>query len=70
MQKALRANIQQLELGLEIVDGGAERTVDAGRIDITAEDTNGRLVVIELKAGRAELASHRAAAFLYGKLEC
>ena len=57
LQKALRANIKQLEPGLKIIDGGVEQTVEAGRIDITAEDPDGRLVVIELKAGRAELAS-------------
>lgn len=57
MQKALRANIEQLEPGLKIVDGGIERTVEAGRIDITAEDPDGRLVIIELKAGTAELSS-------------
>lgn len=57
LQKALRANIQQLEQGLRIIDDGVERTVESGRIDITAEDSNGQVVVIELKAGRAELAS-------------
>ena len=57
LQKALRANIEQLEAGLRITDGGVERTVEAGRIDITAEDSNGNLVIIELKAGKAELPS-------------
>ena len=57
LQKALRANIEQLEPGLKIIDGGAERSVQVGKIDITAEDADGRLVVIELKAGRAELPS-------------
>ena len=57
MQRALRANIEQLEPGLKIVDGGIERTVEAGRIDITAEDLDGRLVIIELKAGTAEISS-------------
>lgn len=51
LQNALRGNIEQLERGLRITDGGTERTVDAGRIDITAEDGGGNLVVIELKAG-------------------
>lgn len=55
LQKALRENIEQLEPGLRIIDGGVERIVDAGRIDITAEDRDGALVVIELKAGRADL---------------
>lgn len=53
LQSALRSHIEQLEPGLKIIDGGSERTVEAGRIDITAEDTEGRLVVIELKAGTA-----------------
>ena len=57
LQRALRANIQQLEPGLKIVDGGSERTVQAGRIDITAEDSDGQLVVIELKAGKAYIDS-------------
>lgn len=53
LQRALRDNIKQLEPGLKIIDDGFERTVDAGRIDITAEDDDGQLVVIELKAGTA-----------------
>lgn len=51
MQAALRANLSQLEPGLTAIDGGSERTVEGGRIDILAEDSEGRLVVIELKAG-------------------
>jgi RecB family endonuclease NucS len=38
---------------LQIVDDDRERTTDAGRIDITAKDENGTIVVIELKAGTA-----------------
>lgn len=53
MQAALRRNIEQLEPGLTIIDCGSERTVEAGRIDITAEDRDGVLVAIELKAGTA-----------------
>ncbi len=55
LQRALRANIGQLAAGLKIVDDGSEKTVDAGRIDITAEDPDGTTVVIELKAGKADL---------------
>jgi RecB family endonuclease NucS len=53
LQDALRKNIEQLEPGLKITDGGKERTTDAGRIDITATDAKGQIVVIELKAGSA-----------------
>lgn len=55
LQRALRSNIEQLEAGLKITDGGKEQLVDAGRgrIDITAEDRNGATVVIELKRGEA-----------------
>ena len=54
LQNALRGNIAQLDPGLRITDGGSEKTVDAGRIDITAEDGEGNIVVIELKAGTAQ----------------
>ena len=53
LQKALRANISQLESGLVVVDGGKEKITEAGRIDITAKDDRGNLVIIELKAGKA-----------------
>lgn len=53
LQSALRANIEQLEPGLKITDGGKERITDAGRIDITATDKDSRIVVVELKAGTA-----------------
>lgn len=54
LQRALRDNIQQLEAGLLIEDDGKERIVPAGRIDITARDKHGAMVVIELKAGEAD----------------
>lgn len=50
LQTALRANIQQLEEGLEIIDGGMEHHVASGFIDILARDRDGVTVVIELKA--------------------
>jgi len=53
LQNALRANIEQLEPGLQIADDGSERQCAAGRIDITARDAAGKTVVIELKAGIA-----------------
>lgn len=43
----------QFEPGLRIVDDGKGQITDAGRIDITAQDSNDVLVVIELKAGTA-----------------
>lgn len=57
LQVALRKNIAQLEAGLQVIDGGKERVTEVGRIDITATDRNGKVVVIELKAGRAFLSA-------------
>lgn len=54
LQAALRTHIEQLEPGLRIVDEGKERVTDAGRIDITATDSNRNVVIIELKAGIAQ----------------
>lgn len=54
LQLALRKSIDQLEPGLKIIDGGKEQSVESGRIDITAEDSNGTTVVIELKTGPAD----------------
>jgi hypothetical protein len=67
LQVALRANIQQLEAGLEIVDGGAEAKVDAGFIDILAKDGTGAWVVIELKA---ELTRPAAVAQILAYMGC
>ena len=53
LQAALRDCIEELEPGLEITDGGAERSVASGFIDITAKAPDGTVVVIELKAGTA-----------------
>jgi hypothetical protein len=53
MQTVLRRSIEQLEDGLVIIDDCAERSVPSGFIDITAEDTAGSIVVIELKTGTA-----------------
>lgn len=54
LQRALRANIEQLQNGLKIGDEGKERIVPSGRIDITAIDRDNARIVIELKAGRAD----------------
>ena len=53
LQAALRYSINQLEPGLDIIDGGVERSVASGFIDITAKAPDGTIVVIELKAGTA-----------------
>jgi hypothetical protein len=50
LQAALRANLADLEAGLVVEDGGNERKVEAGFIDILARDKAGALTVIELKA--------------------
>jgi RecB family endonuclease NucS len=48
---ALRRQLARVEPGLVEADGGHERCVATGKIDITARDANGHFVVIELKAG-------------------
>lgn len=48
---AVRRQLALVEPGLVEADGGRERAVATGRIDITARDANGHYVVIELKAG-------------------
>ena len=53
LQDSLRREITQLESGLVVIDGGDERGVESGFIDILAEDAAGALTVIELKAGQA-----------------
>jgi endonuclease len=54
LQLALRANIEQLEDGMNITDSGKEKIVPSGRIDILATDKKKARVVIELKAGTAD----------------
>ncbi len=55
MQIALRRDIKKLGRTLTIIDQDMERLVDSGLIDITCEDTVDRaIVVVELKAGRAQ----------------
>jgi RecB family endonuclease NucS len=51
LKMLLRRRLDRLEAGLKIADGGMERCVATGKIDITARDRNGNYVVIELKAG-------------------
>jgi RecB family endonuclease NucS len=54
LQNALRSNIEQLERGLVIADNNKEQVTASGRIDITARDQSGAMVIIELKAGSAD----------------
>jgi endonuclease len=54
LQAALRENIEQLELGLVVIDGGKEKIIASGRTDILAIDANKKNVVIELKVGTAD----------------
>ncbi|MBV9154571.1 MAG: DUF91 domain-containing protein [Alphaproteobacteria bacterium] len=56
LQTNLRRHIDDLEPGLSIIDGGKERKVSSGFIDITARDRAGSAVAIELKAGTADRA--------------
>jgi len=49
----LAQRLCELEPGLKVHDNGVEYQTDAGRIDILADDNEGQLVVIEIKAGKA-----------------
>lgn len=49
LQAALRQNLHHLEDGMIVEDGGSEKKVDSGFIDILARDASGVLTVIELK---------------------
>ena len=51
LKTLLRRQLDKVEPGLVAADNGQEREVASGRIDITARDADGNLVVIELKAG-------------------
>jgi RecB family endonuclease NucS len=51
LQHALRRQLDLVEAGLVEADGGHERCVSTGKIDIVALDQAGHYVVIELKAG-------------------
>ena len=51
LKHAIRRELARVEPGLVEADGGRERVVATGKIDITAVDANGHFVVIELKAG-------------------
>jgi RecB family endonuclease NucS len=51
LKMLVRQQLDRVEPGLVEADGGREREVASGRIDITARDRYGNFVVIELKAG-------------------
>jgi len=51
LENYLASNLEMLEKGLKLVDRQVE--VTTGRVDLLAEDSEGNLVVIELKAGKA-----------------
>ncbi len=67
LQLALRNNLADLETGLVVADGGSERRVDSGFIDILARDAEGVLTVIELKA---DIARPEAIAQILGYMGC
>jgi len=52
MEDHLVNNLDTLEPGLTLVS--RQETVEIGRLDILAKDKDGRLVIIELKAGEAK----------------
>lgn len=51
LKEAIRQQLALVEPGLVEADGGRERCVATGKIDITARDCDGNFVVIELKVG-------------------
>lgn len=51
LQAAVRRQIAAVSADYVIADGGSERSVATGRIDVLVEDANKTLVALELKAG-------------------
>lgn len=49
----LATRVCEIEAGLSLAENGVEYPTEAGRIDLLAKDADNQLVVIELKAGRA-----------------
>ena len=54
LQTFLLSDLNQIEKGLRLFEGGKEFQIDVGRIDILAQAKNNDFVVIELKAGKAK----------------
>src|ERR1043165_10187908 len=50
----LAARVSEIEAGLTLVENGVEYQTEAGKIDLLARDIDNRVVVIELKAGKAK----------------
>ncbi|RFU13574.1 DUF91 domain-containing protein [Rhodobacteraceae bacterium W635] len=57
LEAALRSELHQLEEGLVLADGGQQRKVGSGFIDILAKGADGTTVVIELKSGQTRPAA-------------
>lgn len=51
LQAAVRRQVAAISADYVIADGGSERTVATGRIDVLVEDAQKKLIAIELKAG-------------------
>ena len=50
----LATRVSEIESGLTLVENGVEHQTEAGKVDLLARDTESRLVVIELKAGKGK----------------
>jgi RecB family endonuclease NucS len=53
LQQYLSSRAYELEQSLTLIDGGVEYSTEVGRIDVLKKYVPDSLVVIELKAGKA-----------------